>query len=293
MKKILNLILAVIVLVAVLFFAKNAIAKVLIETGVKTVTGLPLKMQGIDLNFAGQFVEIDQLHLYNPAGFPSEPMVRIPEIYVSYDLAALLKGKVHLPELRFTLEEFDVVRNEKGELNLDKLKAIAAQKPQQPGQKEPSEPQKPAKAAEIQIDRFTLKVGQVQFKDFSQGTPSVKKFEINLDETFTDITNPNALVALIVSKALMSTSIAMLTGFDVAGLQSSVTGLVGSSLGQVQNLAGSSMDQLQGAAGQLGAVADPNAVLGKAETTAKDAASALKSKASSLTGGFANKLKSL
>ena len=140
MKKILNLILAVVILAAVLFFAKNAIAKVLIEKGVETVTGLPLKMQGIDLNFTGQFVEIDDLKLYNPAGFPQEPMVSIPEIYVSYDLNALLKGKIHLPELRFALEEFDVVRNEKGELNLDKLKAIAAQKPAQPGQTEPAKP---------------------------------------------------------------------------------------------------------------------------------------------------------
>jgi len=290
MKKILNLLLAFIILGAVLFFAKNAIAKVLIEKGVETVTGLPLKMQGIDLNFMGQFVEIDDLKLYNPAGFPNEPMVHIPEIYVSYDFAALLKGKVHLPELRFALEEFDVVRNEKGELNLDKLKAIAAQQPKQPGQTQPA---KPAKAAEIQIDRFTLKVGRVQFKDFSTGSPSVKKFDINLHETFTDITNPNALVALVVSKALMSTSIAMLTGFDVAGLQASVTGLVGSSLGRVENLAGASLGQLQGAAGQLGSVAQPGAVAAKAEETAKEAASMLKSKASSLTGGFANKIKSL
>jgi len=279
MKKSLNFILVVLVLVGALFFAKNAIAKVLVETGVTAVTNFPLKMQAIDLNFTGQFIKIDGLKLYNPAGFPKEPMVNIPEIYVSFDLAALLKGKVHLPELRFNLEDFDVVRNEKGELNIDKIKAVAEQKPKQPGQTEPS---KPAKSPEIQIDLFTLKVGRVQFKDFSTGAPSVKKFEINLNETFKDITDPKALVRLIVSKALMSTSIAMLTGFDVAGLQASVSGLMGASMGQ-----------LQGAAGQLGGVTNPGAVLGSAEQTAKETASALKSKASSLTGGLVGKFKSL
>jgi len=286
MRKILNLFFALVVLAAVLFFARNVVAKVAMETVVTAVTNFPLKMQAIDLNFAGQFIKIADLKLYNPAGFPKEPMVSIPEVYVGFDLAALLKGKIHLPELRFALEDFNVVRNEKGELNLDKIKAIAAQQPKKPGQTEPA---KPAKPAEIQIDSFTLKVGRVQFKDFSTGAPSVKKFEINLNETFTNITDTNALVALIVSKALMSTSIAMLTGFDVAGLQASAA----ASLGKAEALANESLGQLQGAAGQLGAVANPNVVLGKAESTAKDAASALKSKASSLTGSLTSKFKSL
>jgi len=291
MKKIVNFVLILAVLCGVFYLAKNAIAKVIIEKGVETVTGLPLKMQGIDLDFMGQRVEIDDLKLYNPAGFPHEPMVHIPEIFVAYDLASLLKGKVHLPELRFAMEEFNVVRNADGELNLDKLKALAEQQPKPAGETAP--PAKKAEAAEIQIDLFTLKVGRVQFKDYSKGSPSVKKFEIGLNESFKDITDPNALVRLIVSKALMSTTIATLTGFDLAGLQSSVSGIMGSSLGMAKNLAGDSLGQLQGAAGQLGDITNTGEVVGKATDTAKEAASALKSKASSLTGGLTSKLKSL
>lgn len=89
MKKILNLILGVVVVAAVVFFAKNAIAKVLIETGVETVTGMPLKMKGIDVNVAGQFVRIDDMKIFNPSGFPKETMVHVPEIYVAYDLSLI------------------------------------------------------------------------------------------------------------------------------------------------------------------------------------------------------------
>lgn len=288
MKKILNLILGVVVVAAVVFFAKNAIAKVLIETGVETVTGMPLKMKGIDVNVAGQFVRIDDMKIFNPSGFPKETMVHVPEIYVAYDLASLLKGKVHLPELRFAMEEFSVVRNEKGELNLDRLRALG----EQPGASKTTEPAKPPVKADIQIDSFTLKVGRVFFKDYSAGSPSIKTFEINLAETFKDITDPNALVRLIVSKALMSTTIAAITGFDLGALQSNVTGLVGSSAKLAGNLAGKSLDEIAAQTSGLKDMANAGAVVNKAEETAKETASALKSKASSLTGGLANKLKS-
>lgn len=285
MKKILNLVLGFIILVAVLFFAKNAIAKVLIETGVEKVTGLPLKMHGIDVNFTGQFVKIDDMKIYNPSGFPKETMAHIPEIYVAYDIAALLKGKIHLPELRFALEEFTVVRNEKGELSLDRLRALG----EQPRSGTTAEPAKPPVKADIQMDSFTLKVGRVLFKDYSTGSPSVRTFEINLAETFSNITDPNALVQLIVAKALMSTSIAAITGFDLGSLQSGVSGLMGSSVKMAGNMAGKSLEEIAAKTGGLKAVTHADELAVKAQETAKEAASALKSKASSLTGGLASK----
>ena len=288
MKKILNFFLLLVVLLAALYFAKNAIAKGLIELGVEKVTGMPLKMHGIDLNFAGQFVKIDDMKIYNPSGFPKETMAHIPEIYVAYDLAALMKGKIHLPELRFALEEFAVVRNEKGELNLDRLRALG----EQPRAGKTTEPAKPPVKTDIQIDSFTLKVGHVLFKDYSSGSPSVRTFEINLAETFFNITDPNALVQLIVAKALMSTSIAAITGFDLGALQSGVSGLMDSSVQMAGNLAGKSLEEIAARTGGLKDVTNADALAAKAEDRAEEAASAVKAKASSLAGGLAGKLKS-
>ncbi|MFH1790840.1 MAG: hypothetical protein ABH885_02515, partial [Candidatus Omnitrophota bacterium] len=54
------------------------------------------------------------------------------------------------------------------------------------------------------IDRLRLKIGKVSYKDYSarQGTPRVMEYNINLDEEYTNITNPYTLVSLIVVKAL-------------------------------------------------------------------------------------------
>lgn len=303
MKKIGSIFLLLIILAGVLFLARNTLARVLIETGVKTVTGLPLKMGGLDLNFGNEFVKIDDLKLFNPAGFPDEAMVNIPEIYVAYDFAALLKGRAHLRELRFALDEFSVVRNEKGVLNLDTLKSLS--KAPAPGNGAPAPaPSKSTPKPKVQIDLFNLKVGRVFFKDYTGGQPSVKTFHIDLNETYKDIQDPDALVRLIVARALMNTSIGMITNFDVAGLQSSVTGIAAGSLKTAQELAGKSLNELTSKAGVLKNSAMSGSLLkdaggagtevvSEAGSAAKDAASLVTSKAAALTSGLAGKLKSL
>jgi len=301
MKKIAQFLLAVLIFFAAVFIARNAIVKAVIETGVKAVTGLPLKLGKLDVNFPGHFVIVENLKLYNPAGFPDEPMVDLPEIYVHYDLAAIMAGKIHLQELRFSLEEFVVVRNQDGALNLDTLKSLADKQPK------PSEPV-PAKSAgkiEMRIDEFHLHIGRVLFKDYSGGTPSVKKFEVGINEVFKDITNPDALVRVVVAKALMNTSIASLTNFDLAGLQGSVSGVLNSSVQEAQKLVGETLLQVTQSAGDLqdlagspqdlvkGVTKTGDAVVGSAEETAKQAANLLKSKTSGFAGGFAGKLKAV
>ena len=297
MKKIAVLILLIASLLAGLFLARNALAKVLIEQVVKAVTGLPLHLGGLDVNVAGEFVKVDDLKLFNPAGFPEEPMVSIPEIYVAYDLAATLKGTLHFRELRFEMEEFSVVRNEQGVLNLDKLKSLANSSPT-------AAPAAPAKKIPVQIDSFTLRVGQVLFKDYSGARPSVKKFQVNLVGHYRDISDMDALVRLIIAKALMNTSIATLTNFDLAGLQSSVTDIAGNSVKLAGDMAGKSLDELSAKAGNLGNLAKNGKILqdtgeaggevvSEAGSAAKGAADLVKSKTSSLVGGLTSKFKSL
>jgi hypothetical protein len=146
-------------------------------------------------------------------------MLDMPEIYVDYNLPAVFKGKVHLEEMRIDMNEFIVVKNEKGELNLNSLKVVQAQK-----EAEKPETKEKGKVPEIQIDNLELKIGKVVYKDYSEGgTPSVKEFNINLKEKYRNIKNPYALVSLIVVKALMNTTIASLIDFDLGELQSTIS----------------------------------------------------------------------
>jgi hypothetical protein len=106
-------------------------------------------------------------------------------------------------------------------VNIDSLKTIQ----QQQKQKEKAEKAPPpeAKKPKIQIDVFRLKIGRVVFKDYSKGgEPYVKGFSINIDDTYTNITDPNELISLILLKALQKTTISSLTGFSLDDLKSSL-----------------------------------------------------------------------
>jgi hypothetical protein len=218
MKKAVVILVGVLAILLVLSFIKDMIVKTSVEKGVELVTGLRLNIRSMNVGILRTLVGIKNLRLFNPEGFKEEIMLDMPEIYVDYNLPAIIRGKVHLEEMRLNLKEFTVVKNEKGELNLDSLKVVQAQKEG----KKPAE--KEAKMPEMQIDSLELKVGKVIYKDYSRGrTPSVREFNLNLDEKYENITDPYSLVSLIVVKSLMNTTIARLTDFDLRGLEGSIS----------------------------------------------------------------------
>ncbi len=126
MKKPVVAIVGIIAILVVLSFVKNVIIKASVEAGVKAVTGLPLKMGSMNVGIARTLVGIKSLKLYNPKGFQDKVMLSMPEIYVDYNLAPIFKGKIHLQEMRINLEEFLVVKNKDGKVNVDSLKVVQA-----------------------------------------------------------------------------------------------------------------------------------------------------------------------
>ena len=213
-------IIAISVLVALLVvsMAKDLIIKISVEKGVEIVTGLKLDIRGLNVGIFRTAVSIQGLRVFNPPQFKDRVMVDMPEVYVNYDLPAMFGGTVHLRDIRINLKEFVVVKNKDGKLNLNSLKVVKAKKE---GAK-PAEAQG-GKVPNIRIDNLELKIGKVLYKDYSSGgAPSVKEFDLNLNERYTNIDNPYALVSIIVVKALMNTTIAGLANFDLNSLQGPV-----------------------------------------------------------------------
>lgn len=219
MKKPLKIIIGIFAVILVLLFAKNIIAKVAIERGVELATGLKLRVSGFSVGVFRSRINITDLKLYNPKSFEDKVMVDIPNIYVDYNLPAIFKGKVHLRDIRLNLKEFMVVKNVEGAVNLDSLKPVKAQK-----EGEKSREKQKTQTPNIQIDNLELKISKVIYKDYTKKEgPAVKEFNINLDEKYTNITNTNAVISIVLVKALAQTAIAGLTGIDIKGLSSTVS----------------------------------------------------------------------
>ncbi len=212
-KGIKNWVIGIFILFALFFLGKDLLAKVLIEQGAVFATGLKLSVERFHVNLGESSVRIEEMTLFNPLGFADKVMVRLPEIYVNFDPLPLLSGKVHLEEIRIHVTEFYVVRNREGVLNLDALKSVQEQNKGGRSAMSSSVP-------DIQIDHLDLRIGEVFLKDYESGPqPLVKEFPIHLHERYENITNLNALVSLIVVKALAKTTIAQLVRFDLGGLE--------------------------------------------------------------------------
>lgn len=247
MKKIIATVLIVVVVVIGLLVVKDLVIKVSVEKGVALVTGLRLTIGSLKADIFGTLVDIRNMKLYNPSGYPDKIMMDMPKIYVNYDLPSMFRNVMHFEEIAIDLKEFIVVKNRNGELNLNSLKVVQAEKQ---GRKPQDKEKK--KAPGIQIDMLKLKIGRVLYKDYSQGgAPSVKEFNININERYSDIRDPYTLVSLIVVKSMMNTNISNLAGFNLQGL----SGTVSDTLGTAQKMTTQVMTTAQTAAKQTTAVA--------------------------------------
>lgn len=250
---------------------KDITIRTAIEKGTEMVTGLRLTISGFNAGILRSTVKIRGLKLHNPKGFKDPVMVDIPEIYVDYDLPAIFGGTIHLREARINLAEFLVVKNKDGRLNLDSLKAITAQKQGKPAQDKSGKPMK------MRIDLLKLKIGKVVYKDYSSGEALfVREFNIGMDDTYTNIDNPNTLVSLIVVKAMTGTAIATLANFDVGSLSSSVSGSLASAKQAVTSAVAESKVVVENA----------KATVATATATAKGATETAKKTVESLGGMF-------
>lgn len=261
-----------------LVLARNVIVKTALERGVTAATGMPLSIKKFDLNILNTSIDIEGLMVRNPAGFHDTVLAEIPKILVAYQRGAIFTGKIHFKAMEFDLKQFNVVKNEQGILNLDKLKALQAQ----PNAEEPSDPapKTEGKVAPLQIDSFRLKVGKASFIDYAGGQASVKDFNVGLDETYTNVTDPNKLVMLIVFKIMTRTPLALVPNFNVGALQGSVSGILGSATDVAGQMATKGLDTLKDAQRQAGDT--PKGVAGVVEEKTKGLAGSVKGAASDL-----------
>ncbi len=246
MKKIRLIVIGFLIFVLLIIAGKNVIVKAALTSGVKAVTGLSLSIKKMKIGLISTLISIDELKLYNPKGFEDPIMVDMPEVYVNYRLGAFLKKKVHLKEVRLHLKEFVVAKNKDGKLNLDSLTSIGAAKEAKEGEEEKKEAaQKKSKAAlpQIKIDLLKLKIDKVYYKDYSKGDPpAVKEFNVNVDATYENITDPKALVNIIVGKALANTTISSLMNYDLGLLAEGLKGSVKDAGKIISGLAGNTPD---------------------------------------------------
>ncbi len=219
MKKLINLAIIVCVVLLVLSIAKNSIVKASMTTICKAATGLDLNIKSLNVGIMNTLVTVKGMQMQNPKTFVDRVMFDLPEIHIDYDLSDIIKGDIHLEEVRLNLAEFVIIKNADGELNLNALKPAGsddkASEKTTTDTKTAESGAKSSKLPAVRIDSLSLKIGKVIYKDYTKGSkPSIKEFNVNINETHKNITNIEVLIPLLVTKALMNTTIASLANFN-------------------------------------------------------------------------------
>ena len=223
MKKLGIVFVVIIGIVVLLLVFKNVIIKAAVEGGTKKATGLELAIGDMDVGLLKSTVDITDMRLLNPTGFPDKVMIDIPKFLVDVELTSFFKGGAHVETIVLDLKELMVVRNKDRKLNLSALKSVSEkqQKGKKPAQEEAK---KEKKAPQVVIDTLALKIGKVTYKDYSWGKkPFTKTFTIGINEVYRNITDPKELVNLIIVRALQKTNIAQLANFDLDSLKADVS----------------------------------------------------------------------
>jgi hypothetical protein len=183
MKKLLWKILAVLlILLVVLFFSLNFIARVSVEYGAKKLTGFPLEIGSVNLGLFSSKVDVHNLKLMNPPEYQEKMFVDMPELYVNYRLRSMLSGAPHINDMLINIKQLVVVKTNKGDSNAMKLKGVVSSG---------------GSSSKYTIDKLRIHVGTVTIKDYSRPKMSERDISLNIDATYNNITDSTDITRLV------------------------------------------------------------------------------------------------
>lgn len=191
MKKFIFILLAVIIVLVIgAFLARNAIVTYLMEKGARDLVGLKLTVDNVDVGLFSTTVELEEIKVYNPKGYTEKYLAEVKEVFVNYALGDIIKGFIHLPEVRINIKQVNAEKDKNGVINIDHV---------EPAPKEKKE--KPTKAkGEFLVNKMVLEIGTIRYIDNTKTPPDKKVFDFNYSKTFTDISDTKVIIDSIVSQ---------------------------------------------------------------------------------------------
>ncbi|MGD0016602.1 MAG: hypothetical protein ABSC38_03675 [Verrucomicrobiia bacterium] len=177
-----RILLVLVALLVILFFTRNFVARKVVEVGVMKVTGFPLEIGSVNLGLFASKLDVHDLKLMNPPEFQEKMFVDMPQLYVDYRLASMLKKAPHINDMLINIKQLVIVTSKKGESNAKKLKGTVSSGDS---------------STKYSIDKLRVHVGTVTIKDFSRAKPSERNITLNVDATYNNITDATDITRLV------------------------------------------------------------------------------------------------
>jgi uncharacterized protein involved in outer membrane biogenesis len=174
------------------------------------------------VNIVGGLVDFQGLKITNSNQFPVPDFVELNEFKTTVEPRSLLADRVVVSEVVVDLKNVTIVKTADGVYNArafaDALKAAI------PASQSAAAQQKPGASGSSKVPPFiiktlTVKIGTVDYCDYSSGSGSPKVYNINYSRTFTDVTDIKAL-AMQVAKDFSGYGMEFMANMIVSSLTS-------------------------------------------------------------------------
>ena len=240
MNKKVKILIIVLVILFVGSIVKNSLFQSVLAGALSKATHVPVRIGSTNLGILSGKLTLRGIRIYNPKSFPEKLMLDAPLVAVHLDSSALFQRRLHFKDVKLNVKEIIVIKNRDGQLNVDALKATGEEK------RKSEAPKSKTEMPPLKIDRLSLTVGRVVYKDYSGGgSPMVQEFDVNIqDRVYTNIENPAAIVSLIMFEALTRTTLSRLANLDISSFKDQATG----ALSQGLDLVGGGADTAENAA---------------------------------------------
>ncbi len=206
MKWLRRIVLGLVLVVLAAYLARDLLARLSLESAVARVTGFPLSIGSVRLAIFDNKVDVREMRLLNPPDFPERLFVDLSRLYMDYHPWSFFSGEPHLKMLSVDLRQLVIVRNKKGESNLQRLRGVMESQGKPPAQP-------PAPRIRYRVDVLHVKVGQVLVKDFSGPTPVERMYPANINVAYKRIGDATHITRLVLVSVLSR------LGLQEAGLE--------------------------------------------------------------------------
>jgi len=205
--------LIILILFSVSFFVlKHLKIKEIVENEIEHSLGINITIKELGFSPFLAHIGLNGITVHNPPGFPEDELAYIESLHFVFDPVEILtRRKPNIYLMALDLRRLNIVKNKEGRINIKELIPVK----DEAGAEETKTP--------FYFDVLILSVGSVTYSDYSGTSKKEYKYTIGLkDAAFVGLKDENAVVRMVICKALENTQVGKLINLTIVPVISSI-----------------------------------------------------------------------
>ena len=169
---------------------------VIVQRELRTITGFDFHVEVLTANPLTGNVTVRGLTASNPATFPKPEFVELRELHADVNMFSWFSNRIVINELDVNTTKIVLIRQRDGTSNAGKFMA-AFSRPAGA-----SAPATPPSSRTFLVKRLHLRLEDLVVLDYSGSKTEEKVYKLNIDQSYTDVTDPKQLLVPSVLRSL-------------------------------------------------------------------------------------------